>query len=303
MYKDDSKKAFGMDWSDNRPLAKLQFAIEAPTEERTARAERVRALLARAGVAVADDIGALGCTGLIATASFEECVFVRENIAGAGTGLPCFVPPTRFCLVHNVIGGLQEKQRPLFPENVERISRELTEAEAMRVVSMEELRRTKGADVIERIRNTAERLNSGESVVEEFEEGFQEPNISPSPISLLPEAEKIAEKLAAEALPTVRARLKAFPVDDRGRTRLCGEHTELNWCCRECVAQEILNGAYEPPLLMAAADEDGLASPEGIDRVDGKSVDERVTELNTTGAHAIAVYARVARWSRRLARE
>ena len=60
---------------------------------------------------------------------------VRMNMSGSICGLPCYVPRTRFCLVHNTIGGLQlagnadGPQRQRYPQGVPVCSRKLTRRE------------------------------------------------------------------------------------------------------------------------------------------------------------------------------
>ena len=54
-------------------------------------------------------------------------VRVRENMGGSGCGLPCYVPPDRFCMVHNTIGVDGQSQRN--PDGVSYCSHEVTGAQ------------------------------------------------------------------------------------------------------------------------------------------------------------------------------
>jgi len=113
----------------------------------------VRTYLADAGCVVAGDIEQLGCTGVLRhegmchdgdTATEEQIIAgtiaagtrLRLGLAGSGVGLPCFVPPTRFCLVHNTIGGLEDEQVVHHGLYIERVSRPLTPAEEAKTVVM-----------------------------------------------------------------------------------------------------------------------------------------------------------------------
>lgn len=273
--KEDAKKAFGMDWSDTRPLQSLTFALDDPPEVREANAARVRDILERAGVRVADDIAALGCTGLARTAVLEECDFVRAHIAGAGVGLTCFVPPTRFCLVHDTIGGLQPKQVARSVDMIEKVSRPLTVEEERKVAVMEEIRRTKGATMQDRIREAHTRLTEGD-------DGVPMPEAATRP--------EVSQLAPAPQMPAVS-------------NRLCSEHEKTNWRCRACLAHEILNGPYEPRLLSIATDSGHEAEPDDVANIAPDEVETKAAELDQQGATAFGVYVQVARWSRRLARE
>ncbi len=110
-------------------------------------AAEVRDVFEICGAVIAQDIIELGCTGLAAhNISIEVAQRIRLGLAGSGIGLVCYVGPDRFCLVHNVIGGLQESQAPRHADYAKLISRELTPAETAHVAMMETARRAdKGA--------------------------------------------------------------------------------------------------------------------------------------------------------------
>ncbi len=136
---------------DMRNLDKMTFGLNEPTEvRREAVAMQVRAILRACKVKVGGDIGTLGCTGTFKHLSVrgygnmngvQAGMFLREGLAGSGVGLACFVPPTRFCLVHNTIGGLQPGQEQHHAEVAVVISRRLTNAEHAKVRLTEQARR------------------------------------------------------------------------------------------------------------------------------------------------------------------
>lgn len=105
----------------------------------------VRATLRACGVEKAGDINTLGCTGAAkAKLTIEAIANLRLDLAGSGFGLPCFVPPSRYCLAHNTIGGLQDGQKAHHEEMVESISRELTPEEKGHMVLTEAARHARG---------------------------------------------------------------------------------------------------------------------------------------------------------------
>lgn len=109
---------------DLRPLSELRFANHILDDVQEPRAREmveasIKNTLEHCGVVVAQDIIDLGCTGffkqsakyiddpLIVLAMVQH---ILQNIGGAGTGLPCYVSPNKFCLVHNCVGALEPGQ-------------------------------------------------------------------------------------------------------------------------------------------------------------------------------------------------
>lgn len=127
---------------DERTLDEIDFTQDGDPRVSASRVP-VRAILRTAGAEVAQDILDLGCTGLASELSGRDLKWlsdartVRGGMAGAGFGLPCYVPPTRFCLVHNCIGALEPGQEAKHPEGVELCSRELTVEEAKMAAAMD----------------------------------------------------------------------------------------------------------------------------------------------------------------------
>jgi hypothetical protein len=152
-----------MDTIDRRPIESMNFGYEAGKDmhelarqtEQEVVTKRVREFLLACGLVVADDINRFGCTGAAAclTGAPHEVVAqiqrLRIDMAGGGVGLPCFVPPTLFCLGHNTIGGLEDGQQAYHTEMVSMISRELTPAEATKVAAMNVARKIKTREGVE----------------------------------------------------------------------------------------------------------------------------------------------------------
>lgn len=162
------------------PIEKMNFGADEKPEERDAVVARVRSILKTCECVVADDIAALGCTGLAAhwgtpTGLLEAGKFLRLGIAGGGVGLPCFVPPTRFCLVHNTIGGLERGQVPEYPEQIDKVSRELELAERAHLAIVNQAQQVDD-DSLRRTTRLASNILSGRdaSAIEEAMESIEE---------------------------------------------------------------------------------------------------------------------------------
>lgn len=271
-----------MDWSDKRPLESLTFGLETPAgEARATVAERVRAILEDCGIKVADDVEKLGCTGLhIHGFGIDDSKFVRMGMAGSGVGLPCFVPPSRFCLVHETVGGLQDDQVQEHPDAVDDISRDLTAEERVKYEIVDRARRIKAAGDAARM-DAASDMLSGRKLP---------PDLVDEPAAVVPTTAMRAE--AHEPLP-----VPPRPVQDRERPWRCPEHDETEWACRYCVAAEVARGPFEPKILLV------YDEGEGLDQIRPQEVEAAVGELDQRGVSPVALYVRAARFSRRLARE
>jgi hypothetical protein len=211
---------------DERPLDQIQFAIdELDLVKRAQICEAVRTTLATvAGVTVAQDIVDLGCTGLVlafsrgstAVTAIGSAQYIRANMGGSLCGLPCYVPPDRFCLVHNGIGSLQTKgnldgaQVNPHPEGLALCSRELTEIERKYAMGVDALIDANAAHEA----GASDREN---------------------------------EALHAEvvATPTALALGDGFT---------CPEHRDPEFRCRFCLAAAVINGDFEPTRLVMIHD-------------------------------------------------
>lgn len=265
-----------MDWSDKRPIEEMNFGAEQKDEAtRLDVANRVREILHACGVKVADDIAALGCTGFAAPApgSFAEASpntvigvgrFLRMGLAGGGVGLPCFVPPTRYCLIHETIGGLESGQEQRHPEMVETISRELTPVEAIRM------------KVVEKARNSGK--NKVGDQLAHAVEVFADPG----------------SVLSDDELSTVVAAPEEVPRSPPAFAWKCPEHTELKWNCRYCAAQAVVEGPLEPTYM---------ASNLEVEHVTAPAMPSYLADCEKENAKTVLVFVHIATFTRKLARD
>jgi len=281
-----------IDMTDRRLISEMQFGFEAGkglSEEDRAAAQaavtdRVRAALIAYGCTIADDINRLGCTGVakMCPAPVDPVAAIealRIDLAGGGVGLPCFVPPTRFCLGHNTIGGLEDKQTPYHSSYVSAISRALTPEEEAKVAATDRVRRMKRTD--------AEEFIAGRSAAE-AEEAVRgtdaaEPDDNARLDALLREVEA---KLQCASLPPWK----------------CEEHAKTDWACRHCVAQAIVEGALTPTYYGEASGgaEDARTL---IQTATQDDVQAWLNEMDTAGATQTHLFVRVATFTRKLSRD
>lgn len=233
-----------------------------------------RALLQRCGVKLARDIEQLGCTGAAAAGlSIEEISELRIGLAGGGTGLPCFVDITQFCLAHNTIGGLQDGQEQHHRDHVEEVSRDLTPAERGRVELIEAARRKQGKSLDERLVATGDILSG-----RELPDGF--------------ESAGSTDPFAAAA----RARAAApAPIE---APWVCPEHPKTNWACRYCAAQAIVEGPLVPVFHLDWQTAENTHNAQGT----GEGVAAAIEGADSSGAGSATLYIRAATFERRLAR-
>jgi len=202
----------------SRPLSEIPFTDVV--------ADTVRHVFELAGAQTDEDIVELGCTGLVSRLvnrdlgdsdtcwrrACSNATFVIGRMAGSGCGLPCYVPPTRFCLIHNTIGGLQRGQAPRHEDFALKISRELNAEEKKHAAAVQ-------AEVDRVALVEAENHFGAEQTVE-----FTEPNAGSTddPVSPL--------------TPTFR----------------CPEHAldKPVWKCRYCLAAQIIHGPFEPSIVL-----------------------------------------------------
>jgi hypothetical protein len=254
---------------DERPIGEMPFAG----------GDETRALLARCSVSKAIEIEWLGCTGAAGRGlSIEEITALRIGLGGGGVGLPCFVPPQRFCLAHNTIGGLQREQESRSPENVAAISRELTPKEAGQVAFTETVRRSGKGGVGEQMATAAAALGGHGDMprgVEMLEEGANgETIVLPPGIST----------------PTP-SYLPPFT---------CPEHTKTNWSCRFCVAQAIVEGELDTTFAIRAVS--AIENSVVTTGVSGSALDEAIEKMDAAETREVEVYVLAATYKRKLSR-
>ena len=261
---------------DTRPIDEMPFGSGSPDPKLTA--ALVREMLHKCGVTVAHEIEELGCTGASAKGlAMTEIVELRMGLAGGGVGLTCFVPPTRYCLAHSTIGGLQVGQASRFPEEVVKVSRELSPRERGHVEVVEASRRVRGGDMSERLMKTADAL-SGRDL--------------PLGVELEDGEEELEEEESTHSSTKMSLRETGVPFDPL--VWACPEHRVPVWACRYCIAQMIVEGPLEPKFVVREAGQLAVAVDD---------VSATLDELTTKGVAGADLYARVATFSRKLARD
>jgi hypothetical protein len=265
-----------MDWRDRRSIDEMHFGAE--EKDAATRADvctRVRDILRTCGVKVADDIAELGCTGFAApgndsTMPLDAILrigrFLRLGLAGGGVGLPCFVPPTRYCLIHETIGGLESGQEAHHVEMVESISRELTAVE--QTVTR----------VIEAARNSGKN-KTGDQIAHAVE-------VFADPTHVLNDSEPF---VVTEEVPQAMQTAQNWK---------CPEHTVMKWNCRYCAAQAVVEGPLEPTYTV----ESNAADLE-IEHVAALAVPAYLADCEKMEAKMVLVFVHIATFTRKLARD
>jgi hypothetical protein len=264
---------------DERPLAEIRFAQDTHVLSREAVQLEVCSVLQEAGVRIAQDIIELGCTGLVLRlqtagkrSGVEAAIFVREHMAGSICGLPCYVPPDCFCLVHNTVGALQLQgnadgpQLARHPEGIPLCSRELTEDERKKLNLIQ-------SKIAEDATDEARRMGAEVLTATEFEEQCLEAGLPYRPL---------------------RPGLAVFK---------CIEHTEFNPKCRFCLAQAVVDGPLDPLSITRQIEEH-----KGTSHVDWcVTAPNAVSAFKSDGfpnyVVQVELYVLAARWVRKLTRE
>lgn len=284
---------------------KLEPIIAEAEIPRLKEQELVRLLLERAGIETGQQIMDQGCTGLYKrllekklfdnpAAAQERARWVHLNLGGSGLGLTCYVPLTRYCLVHGVIGGLQEEQASQFADQVPLMSRELEPKEKGHVAFIEAARRRGGADTTESMQAAKEML-AGRKIPDDVPivswGGETEGGLGiGGPMT----SQASAEDNANVALDKINETLKEVGMQQLPAPWKCPEHSKTIWSCRFCIAQAIIDGPLVPRMVLENV---GETKPFEIPSED---VDKRMAESE---ASQMRLYAQVASWSRRLARD
>jgi hypothetical protein len=273
---------------EDRPIDEMQFGFNKcvpdetlppmtsktwePPPEQVAEQTWVRVYLNGAGCAVAGDIEKLGCTGVAAYAAkldhgdaIQHGTRLRLGLAGSGVGLPCFVPPTRFCLLHNTIGGLENGQTQHFAQFVDLISRPLTPEEEAKTKVMQHARKLKSV---------------GE--VNDFIAGK------------LPLEDVVEEDIEEAELPLVRLGASSWK---------CTEHTSTVWTCRYCLAQAIVEGPLEPQVRTLARFPDAAPVSTFQSAAYGADVAATLAHAAEEDYSGFYVVVQAARFTRKLSRD
>jgi hypothetical protein len=240
------------------------------------------------GVRIAQDIINLGCTGIVGRGvSVDDTKRVRMGLAGSGVGLPCYVGSDLFCLVHEVIGGLQDGQAQRHANFVRMLSRALAPAEIVHRELIDGARRQRGDS-----RDASDML-SGRKLPTDFlaEVGAVIERELPAPAA--PAAPVLAAPLAGPASTTPVVPLG--PPNAEAAFK-CPDHLQPCWDCRYCVASEIVKGDLVPSFALHC----GYG---GVAAVEATAIDTVIAAHDAEGANLAELYVRVARWKRKLARD
>ncbi|OHD26718.1 MAG: hypothetical protein A2Y38_22610 [Spirochaetes bacterium GWB1_59_5] len=281
MLDEEAKHAVAVKHEPPSPASPPHTFEDTSIEELRFEGVNTLATLRLCNVRTVRDIEQLGCTGARKYGLLAgDIKALRLGLGGSGVGLPCFVPITRYCLGHDTIGGLQDGQKQWHPERVEGISRALTPAEKGRIELIEASRRVKEKNPGDRLTRIAEALSG-----RELPPGFSTEDDAPE----LPPSSTVPIKLPAGVTPIPYAVEQLW---------VCPEHKKTNWACRYCVAQAIVEGPLESifDIRFDGNDHDyaGLTPAE---------LPAKIEKLDEDGHVCVDVYAHVARFTRRLARE
>ena len=242
-----------------------QEALDSWKSAHADKLERLNGLLHRCEIETADDIVKLGCTGAAASGlSNDDIKFLRTGIAGGGVGLPCLVPPDRYCLAHDTIGGLQKGQAQGLPELIEQISRELTPLEAGSSKLVSAAMRARGED----------KMHGAFEILQ----GDKQPDDWAS-----------ADVAAPVAQSVVAAPWK------------CPEHAKINWSCRYCVAQALVEGDLVPSYT--AIEEHPTGQPVMPAEFASGTVVQRIADSDAADVSKLSLFVRVATFTRKLSRD
>lgn len=250
---------------------------------------RLNTIFAKCMIETREHIEELGCTGCTAThLTLDDIKFLRLALAGSGVGLPCFVPPDRYCLAHETSGGLQDGQTPLFMQYVDAVARPLTPGEAAHdklVTAARKSEREHGAHSLLHGHTMPAGWTAGDGATTDAEREAQ----------YEAQQDRLSEDLRRE-------RLFAWK---------CDEHTKTNWACRHCVAQAIVEGELVPVYVLGVTtppdkegegerDEETFAVTE---ECVGVQLEAEIAEEAAAHADSVKLYVRVATFTRKLARD
>ena len=263
-----------VNWKKRMSEIPTDAAIEAWQAHHKLGLDRVRSLLEQCDVEIADDIKILGCTGCVAHGlSLDDIKFLRIGLAGSGVGLPCFVPPSKFCLAHEITGGLQEGQAQMFPDQVASISRELTPEEAAHGKLVHEARWS------EKERRAHEML-----VGHRLPEGWEADDAKAERLGKHFDTVEVTEQNSV-AIPSWK----------------CAEHLTTRWQCRHCVAQAVVEGALEPVFVLYVDHPTGTSGM--TDECVGSAIQKEIAEEEASNSNSVKLYVRVATFTRKLSRD
>jgi hypothetical protein len=262
---------------DDRLTENILFAQDEPSTIRDRDCRKVRSILIASGAGTARDVIGLGCTGLAFARAdsmplekvIAELIFARSHMAGAGFGIPCYVPPTQFCLIHNTIGGLQPNQVPRHPEGLNFCSRALTREEQRHAAGMQALINEEGADKVKKL--------------------FGAEKVDPA----IPDVQEVAPEVptVAPAVPTIAPAIST-PMAVMHARFFCPEHATLVWACRYCLAVAVVNGPLQPDVFVECRRRDKS--------IDSTEIENLGAVLGDEGSIEVTAFVRVKCWKRQM---
>lgn len=278
------------EWRKRMENLPTEAAVKAWEQTHEKSMRKLKKLFSICGINTRDDIEKLGCTG---AASFGvdhiDIKFFRLALAGSGVGLPCYVPETRYCLVHEVSGGLQKGQQQQYIDFVDKVARELTPEEIAHDKLVSAARKSEKE-------HGAHSLLHGHTLPRGWEEAEEVDGVEGgAQMESIPE---IAEKIRAEGgfSPVL------IGSGEEAAPWKCGEHDKTDWACRYCVAQSVVEGALVPDYVVSVIGGEASAPP-GPSHLAGGDVDGFVEQMEESRMSRVIVYACVATFTRRLSRD
>lgn len=282
------------DERDLRPLSEVHFFSND---------KEMHELFEQLGCKTAQDVIELGDTGLASAGfSIDRIRDICMNMAGAGFGITCYVPPTRYCHVHGGIGGLQDNQLGRHQDGLHRISRELNIKEKTTVELIESARRNpdklKAADMLRGRELPEDLLEYGKELLAQEAQNTSSADAVEMQLRAAKAKETAAIDCTQPTVPPVSTVITTTTVADSWK---CPHHDKPVWNCRYCLASRIVHGDYTPTLLFGISAETDILYPENLDAIEGTKVPEVLSTLeNDEGVSAAVLYVRVAAWKRRL---
>lgn len=271
-------------------------AYEAWDRIHAQRRGRLDALFDKCAVKTRGDIEELGCTGCASFGlSIDDIQFLRIGLAGSGVGLPCFVPPDRYCLAHGVSGGLQDGQTARWTEHVEKVARPLTPGEAAHdklVTAARKSEREHGAHSLLHGHTMPAGWKAEDEEADGVEGGAQVSEYEA-------QQDRLSDDLAAARAAAPRELLFVWK---------CDEHQKTDWGCRHCIAQAVIEGELMPSYAFETfvhdeAVEGGIGGKTFGTGATPEELLAEIAEADIEKAPKFDVYVRVATFTRKLARD
>lgn len=297
--------------TDDRKIEDILFAQEDSLLNRESFCAAVRRIFLDRGARTAQDVIDLGCTGLVGApvdmsipdehrllykenSPVAQIAFARGRMAGAGFGIPCYVPPTQFCFVHNTVGGLQPNQAGRHPEGLNLCSRPLTleeqghTADVQALINKEGAAKTKllfGAERVEPETPKMLTVEDSRALNQYLEARCIEEMHGCHPCTC-----DVAQPVESATVSTAPA-AATVPLDKKF---VCPEHDKdtMIWTCRYCLAAGVINGPLQPDVFVEYRRQDksiGSAEIENLGAV-----------LGDEGSIEVTAFVRVKCWKRQM---